>query len=189
MARIRSLSFTRSSAASRKVVSPAAKQAATARIGNSSMARTISVPPISIPVRSPPVTTRSATGSPPSCRSATRSTRAPMARRQSTTPVRVGFTPTPTTVRVDPALNAAATRKKAAEERSPGMVRSHGVSRWPPVIAAPSASRSTPTPKAGRIRSVWSRDGAGSWTAVRPCAPRPASKTHDFTCALAMGEG
>ena len=43
------------------------------------------------------------------------------------------------------------------------------------------------TPKAGSIRSVWSRLGAGSRTVVTPSACRPASRTAVFTCALATG--
>ena len=37
------------------------------------------------------------------------------------------------------------------------------------------------------IRSVWSRDRAGSSTTVSPSAERPASRMADFTCALATG--
>ena len=42
-------------------------------------------------------------------------------------------------------------------------------------------------PAAVSMRSVWSRLGAGSEAVVAPSAARPASRTHDFTCALATG--
>jgi hypothetical protein len=37
------------------------------------------------------------------------------------------------------------------------------------------------------MRSVWSRVGDGSTTVVAASASKPASSTHDFTCALATG--
>ena len=45
----------------------------------------------------------------------------------------------------------------------------------------------TSTPAARSITSVWSRDGRCSTTVVSLSASRPASSTHDFTCALATG--
>ena len=49
--------------------------------------------------------------------------------------------------------------------------------------------RSTGTPRARSIRSVWSRVAIDSRTVVRPSARRPASRTADFTCALGTGGG
>ena len=42
-------------------------------------------------------------------------------------------------------------------------------------------------PAAASMISVWSRVGTGSVTEVRPSAQRPASRTADFTWALATG--
>ena len=47
----------------------------------------------------------------------------------------------------------------------------------------PSWSKGTRAPQAAR----WSRLGAGSRTVVEPEAIIPAIRTHDFTCALAIG--
>ena len=58
-------------------------------------------------------------GSSPSRRAVTR-TSAPISPSPSSSPVRVGFTPTPGIVTALPGTRAAATRKKAAEEMSPG---------------------------------------------------------------------
>ena len=50
-----------------------------------------------------------------------------------------------------------------------------------------SPSRVTATPLRSSSRSVWSRLGTGSTTVVAPVASRPASSTHDLTCAEATG--
>ena len=81
-------------------------------------------------------------------------------------PVRVGLTPTFRMVSSLPGTMAPATRKNAAEEMSAGTAmstacRSSGGSR---VITLPFVSISTPS--ARNIRSVWSREGAGSMTVV-----------------------
>ena len=47
--------------------------------------------------------------------------------------------------------------------------------------------RSTGTPRARSIRSVWSRVATDSRTVVRPSARSPASRIADFTCALGTG--
>ena len=52
-----------------------------------------------------------------------------MRRSTSTTPVRNGFTPTLRTASSEPGVTAARTRKKAADEMSPGTTRSTGSSR------------------------------------------------------------
>ena len=85
-------------------------------------------------------------------------------------PVRVGLTPTFRIVSSEPSTIAPATRKNAAEEISPGTristaYRSSGGSS---VIVLPCVS--TSTPKARNMRSVWSREGAGSITVVCPSA-------------------
>ena len=94
---MRSDSLTRNSAASLMVVVPLAKHAATAMTGNSSRILGIVSPPISMPVSSPEVTRRSATGSPPSIRWSTklRLGPAPIACKASIIPVRLGFSPIP----------------------------------------------------------------------------------------------
>jgi hypothetical protein len=49
-----------------------------------------------------------------------------MAPKTSKIPLRVGFTPTPLRQIREPGTRLAATRKKAAEEMSPGITRSRG---------------------------------------------------------------
>ena len=58
-------------------------------------------------------------------------------------------------------------------------------SRPPARPARPS--RSTGTPRARSIRSVWSRVATASRTVVRPSARSPARRIADFTCALGTG--
>ena len=156
-------------------------------MGNSSMASGTSSGGTSMPVSTPPSTSMSATGSAPSLRLFFRRMLAPMRPRMSSTPVRVGLTPTPVRVRRLPAVMAAATMKNAAEEMSPGTVRETGFRRAGAVSAMRPSSTDTGHPMAWSMRSVWSRVGAGSTTAVSPSAYSPASRTADLTCALATG--
>ena len=120
MTAIRSVSFTRSSSAPLTVVLPWAATAATNTAGNSSIASETSRSGTSMPDSGAPVTTRSATGSPPASRSDRTSIRAPMSFRISITPVREGFMPTFSMVSVRPGERQAPTMKKVAEEMSPG---------------------------------------------------------------------
>ena len=76
---------------------------------------------------------------------------------------------------------------KAAEDGSPGtwMSPSSSSSCWVSSIRSPSRLMRAPA-RASR-RSVWSRLGSGSITAVVPAASRPAISTHDLTWAEATG--
>ncbi len=154
MAAIRSLSFTRSSRAPVSSVSPRAQAAATKSAGNSSMAEGTTAGGIATPSSSAPLTRRSAIGSPPASRSLYTSMAAPMLRSTWITPSRVGFIPTPSMRRSEPAAMLAPTRKKAAEEMSPGTRMSVARSRPPPVTATNPSPRSTGQPKAASMRSV-----------------------------------
>ena len=143
-------------------------------------------PPISVPCSGRYRTVKSQTGS-ASSQKLLSVISAPMARSTSRIPVRVGLTPTPCMVSSEPGTIAPATRKNAAEEMSPGMVmstacRSSGGLR---VIILPWVSISTPSVR--NIRSVWSREGAGSMTVVCPSAYRPASRMALLSCAEATG--
>jgi hypothetical protein len=91
------------------------------------------------------------------------------------------------TVRLDPGRSAAATRNGAADEMSPGTSTSSSRRRSGLSTEIERPRRSTRTPAASSISSVWSRVGAGSTTVVLPRAPSPASRIADFTCALATG--
>jgi hypothetical protein len=72
----------------------------------------------------------------------------------SSSPVRVGLTPTPA-IRSGavPAIKAA-TMKNAADEKSPGTSIRVPVSVLGPTIVTVAFSRATGIPKAGSIRSV-----------------------------------
>ena len=143
-------------------------------------------------------TRRSAIGSPlsPSAWSArarrgVSSIRAPIRRNRSMTARRVGLTPTDRTVSSASGWIAAATSQKAAADTSPGIRSSSARTRKPPVRlhATPSPEpssdcRSTGTPLARSIRSVWSRVPTDSRTVERPSARRAARRIADFTWAL-----
>src|SRR3989338_280195 len=99
---------------------------------------------------------------------------APMRLRTSMTPLRVGLHPTPRITRSEPRIAAAATRKKAAEERSPGTRTSLAERRWPPSTTTDrSLSTFNFTPKAWAMISVWSRDFCGSFPTPPPPPPPP----------------
>ena len=114
-------------------------------------------------------------------------------------PIRVGLRPTCSSRTRLPGTSAAATRGKAADEKSPGTEIRSGASRsagrtairrtGPLCTAATARSSvtSTSAPAAASMRSVWSRVAAGSTTWVSPSASRPAISTHDLTWALATG--
>ena len=186
MARIRSVSLVRSSAASRMTVVPCAKHAATARTGNSSIALGTRLPAISVAWRSLDSTRMSATSSPPSKRRSSNVRRAPIDRRISSTPVRVGFTLTPWTTICACGWAAPATSQKAAELMSPGTRTSTAV-RADGRTAMRSPSRSTSAPIACSIRSVWSLVAAGSRTTV--CALRSKPCDEQAGLKLSAGDG
>jgi len=86
----------------------------------------------------------SATGSAPTSRSFSNWISAPMPRRISIAPARVGFTPTWAREISEPGAMLAATRKNAAEEMSAGTSISTARNRPPPSSeTAPRSSRST----------------------------------------------
>ena len=196
---IRSDSLWRSSPAPRIVVVPPASAAARHRTGISSIAAATSAGPRSMPWRSDERTSRSATGSPtpsstPDRPSTGRSSIwAPMRRRRSMMARRVGFTPTPSSVSSASGWIAPATSQKAAADTSPGTRSSTACTdRLPaptrprgPVVGLP---RSTGTPLARSIRSVWSRVAMASRTVVVAARrARPASRIADLTWALGTG--
>ena len=112
---------------------------------------------------------------------------APMRWAMRTKPLRVQFTPTPRRTSREPGTSTPAAMAKAALDGSPGTTSSSSVSSSVPATVTWRPLRCTVTPAAVSMRSVWSRLAAGSVTVVAPSAARPASSTHDFTCALATG--
>ena len=102
---------------------------------------------------------------------------------------RVGLTPTSWMTSSASGWIAPATSQNAAAETSPGTCSAIAATALPPSTVQatePSAAsvRSTGTPRARSIRSVWSRVATASRTVVRPSARSPASRIADFTCAL-----
>jgi hypothetical protein len=180
---MRSLSFTRSSAAPDTLTRPP-KVPSVASTGSSSMTAGTSCGAIS---RSPTPACRtrtSPTGSPCHAPVSDTSTRAPARRSMSSTAVRVGLSPTSRMVTSEPGSAAAATRKNAADDRSPGTRRRQAVSRWPPSTLTAWPRQVTAAPKAPSARSVWSRVAARSTTVDVPAAIKPAKSTADLTWAL-----
>ncbi len=101
----------------------------------------------------------------------------------------MGLTPTSLRLISASGWRAPATSQKAAALKSPGTRRLSGVRSWlsgDRRRAFPSSLRSAPIARS--IRSVWSRDRAGSSSVVSPSAWSPASRSADFTWALATGE-
>ena len=114
---------------------------------------------------------------------------APIERRMSMTARRVGLTPTSWMTSSASGWTAPATSQNAAAETSPGTCSSIAATALPPSLSRPPSHRppsvrSTGTPRARSIRSVWSRVATASRTVVRPSARSPASRIADFTCAL-----
>ena len=68
--------------------------------------------------------------------------------------MRVGLRPTPSISTRDPGSAAAATSQKAADEKSPGTLRTRPARRWPPATDRVSPSTPTSPPKAVSARSV-----------------------------------
>ncbi len=119
------------------------------------------------------------------------SIRAPIRRSRSMMARRVGFTPTSRSRSSASGWMAPATSQKAAADTSPGTRSSIACTVVPPCIdqvTAPSVTpRSTGTPRARSIRSVWSRVATDSRTVVLPSARTPANRIADFTWALGTG--
>ena len=188
----RSVSLTRSSAASRITLVPSAQRAATERIGISSTSLGIRSPPISKAFSGLWRTRRSATGSPATSRWLSSSSGAPICSNTSRIPVRVGLMPTFSIVSSAPGTTSAAINQNAAELMSPGTTTCCPCSCAPgcTITVGPSAAcgwliRSAP--KARSMRSLWSRESAGSITVVLPLAVNPASSKALLTWALATG--
>ena len=171
-------------------LTPSAQQAATASTGISSTSLGIKSPPISKGLSGPWVTRRSPTGSPATSRLPRISMRAPICSSTSRIPVRLGLRPTFSTVRSAPGVIAPATSQKAAELISPGTTTDWPFS-WAPGRTTTSVPPGPPTlrsaPKARSMRSLWSRDWAGSITVVGPSAVSAASRIALFTWAEATG--
>ena len=107
-----------------------------------------------------------ATGGPASSRTST-----PIRRITATRPVRPGLRFTPSRRTPGSPRRAPATRWAAAEEKSPGTSMSGSARRSTgPVTPTAPPSRSSATPAASSMRSVWSREGTGSCTHVVPSA-------------------
>src|SRR5438034_85252 len=123
---IRSVSFTRSSAAPRTTVSPRASAAARATSGSSSIRRGTSPASICVAVSGAERTSRSATGSPLSVRRLKTAMFAPMRSSTSRNPARSGLTLTPWTNSSDPLSSVAARMNGAADEMSPAIRTSTG---------------------------------------------------------------
>ena len=98
--------------------------------------------------------------------------------------MRVGLTPMFRTVTSEPGSPAAAQRKKAAEEMSPGTSTRVPFGR-DGVTDTVSPSTRTGTPMPRSIRSVWSRDRSGSRTLVSPLGAQPGQQDG----ALHLGAG
>ena len=99
----------------------------------------------------------------------------------------MGFKPTPAIVRLESGTSRAATRKNAAEDRSPGMRTSPPRSFAGPCTEMTRFFTETSAPNWRNASSVWSRVRTGSRTVVVPSANRPANRTHVLTWALATG--
>ena len=91
-----------------------------------------------------------------------------------------------------PATVAAAISRNVADDRSPGTTIRPAFRRpFQPsgsTISAPVASSATiGAPRNRNMRSVWSRERAGSRSSLRPRACRPASTSALLSWALATG--
>ena len=126
-------------------------------------------------------------GSPNSSRGLEIEMCAPMAVRMSSTPVRVGLSPTSDKVTREPGTIAAAASRNAADEMSPGSVPSRGLSDVAGWTVSVSPAETTVAPMARSMRAVWSREGSGSCRVTGASAPSAASSRQLFTCAEATG--
>ena len=90
----------------------------------------------------------------------------------------------------DPRARARAPRRRRGRRPRTGRRGRAGRAARARPAGRPRSARpraSTVTPQRSSSRSVWSRLGSGSITAVSPPASRPASSTHDLICAEATG--
>jgi hypothetical protein len=110
-----------------------------------------------------------------------------MRSRIDSRPVRVQLMFTPPSTTSDPPTSTAATIRNAAELMSAGTRIASRLNASTGSTDTARPSRRTVAPAAASIRSVWSRLRCGSTTVVVPSASSPASSTHDFTWALAIG--
>ena len=101
--------------------------------------------------------------------------------------MRVGLSPTSSSVTSECGNAAAAAAQNAADEASPGTLRLAPRSRCPPHTVIAPSSRSSSMLNTGNARSVWSRVACRSLTVVSPVAWSPASSIAVLTCALATG--
>ena len=113
--------------------------------------------------------------------------RAPRAVRTSSSVARVGLRPMPSRMRLESGKSAAAQRKNAAEEMSPGTVASMACSFCGPEMLTESMERVSVAPKARRASSLWSRVRTDSRTMVVPAVCSPARRTQVLTWALGTG--
>ena len=192
-AAIRSLSFTRSSAASRISMPSSVYGPSAASIGSSSITKGMCLPEITPPFSAAPFTAKSPMTSPCELFSPSMWMEAPLSANTSRIAVRVGFRPTLWINKFESGNKEAAARKNTAEDKSPGTSSDFATS-FPRPFPFPKPctrivwpSLSILAPNSSSAISVWSRVRAGSVTLVAPSANRPASSTADFTCALAMG--
>ena len=183
---MRSLSLTRSSAAPRtrdlRRRAPPARRSPAARRSGPALRRARSRPSRS---RSPFDRRSCRAARRRRSRSTSTSTRAPKRRSTSSSPVRVGFSPTSSISTRDPGSAAAATSQNAADEKSPGTGERPAVQalaagdRHRQPVDADRARRTPPAPaRCGR------GSAAGSATLVVPSACSPARSTALLTCAL-----
>ena len=115
------------------------------------------------------------------------STTAPIRRAIRRNAERVQFRETPLSTIREPGTQQAAATMNAADEGSPGTATSSSSSSSTWHTRSRSPSWSNGTRERRRMRSVWSRLGAGSRTVVLPSASIPAISRHDLTWALATG--
>ena len=101
--------------------------------------------------------------------------------------MRVGLMPAFRIRSRDRDTSPPATSQKLAALRSPGISMSSGERRSAGDTWTWRPSAPTEAPIAASISSVWLRVATGSTTLVRPEAKRPATRSADFTCALATG--
>ena len=113
--------------------------------------------------------------------------RAPRAVRTSSRVARVGLSPSESSTRPEPGKMAAAQRKKAAEEMSPGTAAEMAWRDCGPEMETESRVRVSVAPKARRASSLWSRVRTASLTVVVPVVWRPARRTQVLTWALGTG--
>ena len=184
-ASIRLVSLTFNSSASRMIVVPVAWVANKAIIGNSSIKRGIIAPPISVAVNWLVFTSKSPEWLASSSFKIV--TEPPMFLITSKIPVRVWFKPTFFRSISLSGTTKPATKKKAAEEISPGTTTFWPVNCCGPVNIIFLPSTSSVPPNCRIISSVWSRVFSFSTTTEVPSACKAANKIADFTWALATG--